>query len=86
MAYPLFHLKYNFDLFWFVSGITGHFVKFQSKSKIWLVQMHNVVRLLSSKKKNLHSVVGVDQIGERERERDEKNINVRVLEREELEN
>ena len=47
MAHPLFHLKYNFGLFWFVSGITGHFVKFQSKSKIWLVQMHDVVfRLL----------------------------------------
>ena len=46
----LFHLKYNFDLFWFVSGITGHFVKFQSKSKIWLVQMHDVVFRLLRKK------------------------------------
>ena len=82
MAHPLFHLKYNFGLFWFVSGITGHFVKFQSKSKIWLVQMHNVVFCLLRKK----NFAQRSWSWPNRRERNEKNINVRVLGREELEN
>ena len=61
-------------------------LKIKNKRKTWNIDAGTNARrsLPTSKKKILHSVVGVDQIGERGR--DEKNINVRVLGREELEN